>query len=126
MNSCSICEKSFKKQLCVLQCCQKDSESQYQLCVRCINRCRRCPFCRSEKSINLGARAISLEIEYLVSLNAAYRRYTDDLIYCIGCEMYNQPFKESNSSTREYIDIVMHGVGIIVEQLRTSMAAALT
>ena len=98
MYTCSICEKSYRKSGIIPSCCQQKSESQYALCKRCLKKCTRCPFCRSEKTVDVLRQSLVLEIEYMVRVHAVFRIACENIAAEIGNLLYPHPFADKENS----------------------------
>jgi len=102
MNKCDVCEKLYKKKLIIPQCCQSNSESKYKLCNRCIRKCSRCPFCRSEKKEDIKKHSLIFEIEFMVRVHAIYRIACEKICTDIGNIFYRHPFGDPESTHTYY------------------------
>jgi len=115
MNICEICQKSFKRKLTIPSCCQVKSESKYQLCGRCIRKCKKCPFCRSLKKEDILKRSLIYEIEYMIRLHAIFRIACETIATEIGNMLYRHPFVDPDTTTLYYNCFRNDCIGIITE-----------
>lgn len=79
-NECIVCERTFKGKLVTPKCCQRNSESQYKLCGRCVKKCNKCPLCRSPKRKDIYLESIYLEIKHIIVISILFQAMMADFL----------------------------------------------